>query len=33
MVIDCSTKELSELLDRIFEKLRERPLNKAKVLK
>ena len=31
MVIDCSTKELTELLDAIFAKLREKP--KAKILK
>ena len=32
MVIDCSTQELSELLDKVFEKLREKP-QKVKVLK
>ena len=33
MVIDCTSQEISDLLDKIFEKLRERPLNKARILK
>ena len=32
MTINCSTQELSELLDLVFKKLREKP-NKVKVLK
>ena len=32
MVIDCTSQEISDLLDKIFEKLREKPL-KSRVLK
>ena len=33
MVINCTTQELSELLDTFFKRLREKPNNKAKILK
>ena len=33
MTINCTTQELSELLDTFFKRLREKPSNKVKVLK